>query len=119
LRAVLIRHGGNLDHDPGVRAPWRRYPARYGGTETLLAKTFAGLSIAAVGFADGIDESAVRRAAEHAMRKGRVAIIFIETPANPTNGLVDISLVRRIAETIGKVQGHTPIVACSLTSRKL
>src|SRR5215472_11086538 len=84
----------------------------YGGTETLLTKTLAGLSIGAVGFADGLDESAVKRAAEDAMRMGRVAMIFIETPANPTNGLVDIALVRRVAESIGKAQGHRPIVAC-------
>jgi methionine-gamma-lyase len=87
----------------------------YGGTETLLAKTLAGLSIGAVGFADGLDESAVRRAAEEAMRKGRVAMIFIETPANPTNGLVDIALVRRVADMIGKAQGHPPVVACDNT----
>src|SRR5437868_3798613 len=74
----------------------------YGGTETLLAKTLAGLSIGAVGFADGIDETAVSLAAEDAMRKGRVAIIFIETPANPTNGLVDIAMVRRAAEMISR-----------------
>jgi len=45
----------------------------YGGTETLFAKTLAGLSIGAVGFADGIDEAAVGLAAEDAMRKGRLA----------------------------------------------
>ena len=77
----------------------------YGGTETLFTKTLAGLSIGAVGFADGIDEAAVRLAAEDAMRKGRVAMIFIETPANPTNGLVDIAMVRRVAEMIGQAQG--------------
>src|SRR5437588_2959758 len=87
----------------------------YGGTETLFAKTFAGLSIGAVGFADGIDEAAVRLAAEDAMRKGRVAMIFIETPANPTNGLVDIAMVRRIADMIGQAQGNRPIVACDNT----
>jgi methionine-gamma-lyase len=87
----------------------------YGGTETLLAKTLAGLSIAAVGFADGLDEAAVRRAADEAMRKGRVVMIFIETPANPTNGLVDIAMVRRVAEMIGRAKGHTPIVACDNT----
>src|SRR5438105_11946543 len=80
----------------------------YGGTETLLAKTLAGFSISAVGFADGIDETAVRLAAEDAMRKGRVTMIFIETPANPTSGQVDIAMVRRIAEMIGQVQAHTP-----------
>ncbi|RZN32793.1 cystathionine gamma-synthase family protein [Bradyrhizobium sp. Leo121] len=87
----------------------------YGGTETLFANTLAKLSIGAVGFADGLDEAAVRHAAEDAMRRGRVTMIFIETPANPTNGLVDIAMIRRIAELIGEVQGHTPIVACDNT----
>src|ERR1700733_6971963 len=87
----------------------------YGGTETLFAKTLAGFSIGVVGFADGIDEAAVTLAAEEAMRKGRVAMIFIETPANPTNGLVDIAMVRRVAEMIGHAQAHTPIVACDNT----
>src|SRR5262249_55843426 len=72
----------------------------YGGTETLLAKTLAGLSIAAVGFADGVDETSVTQAANEAMRKGRVTMIFVETPANPTNGLVDLALMRRMAEMI-------------------
>ncbi|WP_316160549.1 cystathionine gamma-synthase family protein [Bradyrhizobium sp. SZCCHNRI20481] len=87
----------------------------YGGTETLFSKTLAGLSIGAVGFADGVDEAAVDAAAQDAMRKGRVAMIFIETPANPTNGLVDIAMVRRVADTIGRAQGHTPLVTCDNT----
>ena len=87
----------------------------YGGTETLLAKTLSGLSIGAVGFADGIDEAAVALAAQDAMRKGRVAMVFIETPANPTNGLVDIAMVSRVAEMIGQAQGYRPIVACDNT----
>ena len=87
----------------------------YGGTETLFAKTLAGLSIGAVGFADGVDEAAVSAAAQDAMGKGRVAMIFIETPANPTNGLVDIAMIRRVADTIGRDQGHTPLVACDNT----
>ncbi|MBR0843943.1 cystathionine gamma-synthase family protein [Bradyrhizobium liaoningense] len=87
----------------------------YGGTETLLTNTLARLSIGAVGFADGVDEAVVGQAAEEAKRKGRVSMILIETPANPTNGLVDIAMMRRTAEAIGKAQGHTPIVACDNT----
>ena len=87
----------------------------YGGTETLFAKTLAGLSIGAVGFADGLDESAVQQAADEAVGNGRVAMIFIETPANPTNGLVDIAMIRRIADNIGEAQDYTPIVACDNT----
>ncbi|WP_375783332.1 cystathionine gamma-synthase family protein [Bradyrhizobium sp. Pha-3] len=87
----------------------------YGGTETLFTRTLAGFSIGAVGFADGLDETIVRAAADEAMKKGRVAMIFIETPANPTNGQVDIALVRRVADAIGKAQGFTPIIACDNT----
>ncbi|MGY4157855.1 methionine-gamma-lyase [Bradyrhizobium sp. USDA 4461] len=87
----------------------------YGGTETLLTNTLARLSISAVGFADGIDETSVRQAAEEATGRGRVSMILIETPANPTNGLVDIAMIRRIADSIGKAQGHTPIIACDNT----
>lgn len=87
----------------------------YGGTETLLTNTLSRLSIDAVGFADGIDEAAVKQASEEAMGKGRVSMILIETPANPTNGLVDIAMIRRVADAIGKAQGHTPIIACDNT----
>jgi methionine-gamma-lyase len=87
----------------------------YGGTETLFAKTLGGLSIDAVGFSDGMDEAAITVAAKDAIRKGRVAMIFIETPANPTNSLVDIAMVRRVAEIIGQAQAHVPIVACDNT----
>lgn len=87
----------------------------YGGTETLLAKTFANLGVAAVGFADGVNEASVSAAAEQAMARGRVSMILVETPANPTNGLVDVAMIRRIADMIGDTQGHVPVVACDNT----
>ncbi|HEV7249999.1 MAG TPA: cystathionine gamma-synthase family protein [Shinella sp.] len=87
----------------------------YGGTETLLAKTFLNLGVSAVGFADGVDEASVRAAAEEAMDKGRVSVILIETPANPTNSIVDVAMIRRIADAIGEKQGHTPLIACDNT----
>ncbi|MEI2299616.1 cystathionine gamma-synthase family protein [Ensifer sp. MJa1] len=87
----------------------------YGGTETLLARTFLNLGVAAVGFADGVNEAAVSAAAEEAMAKGRVSMILIETPANPTNSLVDVAMIRRVADAIGRKQGHTPIIACDNT----
>src|SRR5215475_11712374 len=57
----------------------------------------------------------MRGAAESIMAKGRVAMIFIETPSNPMNTLVDIALVRRIAEVIGSQQSIRPIIACDNT----
>src|SRR3954454_3302892 len=61
----------------------------YGGTETLFAKTLANFGISVVGFADGVDEAAIRTAADTGCSTGRVSVIFIETPSNPTNSLVD------------------------------
>jgi methionine-gamma-lyase len=87
----------------------------YGGTETLIAKTLANLGIQSVGFGDGVDEESIRAAAGEAQGKGRVSTIMIETPSNPVNTLVDIALIRRIADEIGEAQGHRPIVVCDNT----
>jgi methionine-gamma-lyase len=87
----------------------------YGGTETLLAKTFLNMGVAAIGFADGVEEASVQAAAQAAMEKGRVSVILIETPANPTNGLVDVAMVRRVAEAVATKQGILPVIACDNT----
>jgi methionine-gamma-lyase len=87
----------------------------YGGTETLLSRTMANFGIAAVGFVDGVSEPAVRAAAQEARGQGRVSIILIETPANPTNTLVDIRLLRQIGDEIGAAQGFRPLLVCDNT----
>ncbi|MBV8565087.1 MAG: cystathionine gamma-synthase family protein [Methylobacteriaceae bacterium] len=87
----------------------------YGGTETLLARTLKPFGIEAVGFADGVNEAAIRAAAEQASAKGRVSVILIETPSNPLNTLVDIALVRRIAEGMGGAGRPRPLVVCDNT----
>ena len=87
----------------------------YGGTETLMTGKLAAFGIRAVGFVDGVNEAAVRKAADEAAAKGRVSIIMIETPSNPTNTLVDIALVKRIADDLESKQKHRPIVVCDNT----
>jgi methionine-gamma-lyase len=77
--------------------------------------TLTPFGIEAEGFTDGLDERHIRGAVERGMTKGRVAMIFIETPSNPLNTLVDIALVRRIAEAIGSKQGSRPLIACDNT----
>lgn len=88
----------------------------YGGTETLLARTLADFGIKAVGFSDGVDEKAIRAAADAALAKGRVSAIFIETPSNPLNTLIDMELVAQIAAEIAERQGGLrPVIACDNT----
>ena len=87
----------------------------YGGTETLVSRTLTTYNINAVGFADGVDEASVRGAAATASMKGRISVIMIETPSNPLNTLVDIKLMRRVADEIAAKQGHRPIIVCDNT----
>ena len=93
----------------------------YGGTETLIEKTLPGFGVTAVGFSAGHERSAVMAAAELALKNaalsaGRVCLIMVETPANPTNSLVDLALMREISELIGKRQsGGRPPVAVDNT----
>jgi methionine-gamma-lyase len=93
----------------------------YGGTETLIEKTLPAYGVRAVGFSDGCNEQAVMQAAEraHALAAqmgGRVALIVAETPANPTNSLVDLSLVSRAAQRIATQQGgYRPPIAVDNT----
>jgi methionine-gamma-lyase len=82
----------------------------YGGTETLIARTLLPYGIKAIGFIDGTSEAEVMEAAERAAAAGRVAAVFVETPSNPLNSLVDIALARRAAEAIGRAQQARPPV---------
>jgi len=93
----------------------------YGGTETLIEKTLPNFGIRAVGFTDGCSERAVMEAMEQALRTardsgGRVSFIMTESPANPTNSLVDLALMRRVADEIARRQGsEAPPVAVDNT----
>jgi methionine-gamma-lyase len=87
----------------------------YGGSETLIGRTLGPYDMTAVGFSNGIDEAHVRSAFDEAAARGRLGVVMIETPSNPLNTLVDISLVRRITEELCARQGHRPIVICDNT----
>jgi methionine-gamma-lyase len=89
----------------------------YGGTETLIEKTFPAFGVSAVGFTEGYNrdafiEAAAQASARAAESGGRVSLILVETPANPTNSLVDLALAREISELVGKRQsgGRPPVL---------
>ena len=70
------------------------YTPLYGGTETLIGKVLPGWGIRPVPFTDGMTEEPLRRALEEAARQGPVKMVYLETPANPTNAMIDLALVR-------------------------
>ncbi|HET9862978.1 MAG TPA: cystathionine gamma-synthase family protein [Steroidobacteraceae bacterium] len=93
----------------------------YGGTETLIDRTLPAFGIGAVAVPDAVSREAVMAAAKSAVeqaraRGGRVALMVTETPANPTNGLVDLKLWREVSGWIAaQQQGHRPPVAVDNT----
>jgi methionine-gamma-lyase len=70
----------------------------YGGTDFLLKKILPQFGVTSVGFAAEGGVAALAAAAEQAESIGPVAVLYIETPANPTNGLVDLAAARAIAD---------------------
>jgi cystathionine gamma-synthase/methionine-gamma-lyase len=46
---------------------------------------------------------------------GPISVIFTESPANPTNALVDIAACSRVADVLEKETGRRPILMCDNT----
>ena len=102
---ALLRPGDSLLHSRPL----------YGGTETLIRNQLTAFGITPVGFTDGCDPAQIEAAAEEALAKGPVGLIMLETPANPTNGLVDLDAVAATAARIGERQGRRPPIAVDNT----
>ena len=87
----------------------------YSGSDNLLNTVLPDFGIHVEGVVDACDEAAIRAAADAAMARGPLALFMVESPANPTAAMVDIALVRRIAEEIGARQGRRPLVSVDNT----
>ncbi|MEQ1700811.1 MAG: cystathionine gamma-synthase family protein [Ilumatobacteraceae bacterium] len=80
----------------------------YGGTDHLIRKVLPGFGIEGVGFdveatADEIEAIADR------VGRDRVAMIYVETPANPTNALCDIAACASVAASLSE-RRRVPVV---------
>ncbi len=81
----------------------------YGGTDTLLNGTLAPFGIGALGIADALNPAAFKDAIARSAGK-KVPILYIESPANPTCGLVDFDLVATAADETAARQGSRPLI---------
>lgn len=82
----------------------------YGGTEFLIRNILPQFGIVSEAFEASIEGPTLLPALERALGKGRVGAIYIETPANPTNGLVDIRAAADAAKKVEAETGHCPPV---------
>jgi methionine-gamma-lyase len=70
----------------------------YGGTQYLFTEILPQFGIEPIPFRASEGTQAMRRAVEGAAEDGRLRMIHLETPANPTNHLVDIEAAVRMAK---------------------
>ena len=86
----------------------------YGGTEFLLFKILPQFGVRRFGFRAG-EKGGLERAVAEARKEGPLKVIFAETPANPTNALVDIERCAELADEGAAEADERPVVAVDNT----
>ncbi|GAB4263141.1 MAG: cystathionine gamma-synthase family protein [Deferrisomatales bacterium] len=80
----------------------------YGGTDYFLKHVLPLYGIRSVGFLAGPGPDALEEALERASRLGTPGMIYVETPANPTNALVDVAACAKAARRLST--GERPVL---------
>ena len=91
----------------------------YAATETLIARILSRFGVGFVDFPAGatreqIDDVLARAQALADEKGGKVALVYLESPANPTNALVDVEAVRG-ARDAAFPGDHKPAIAIDNT----
>jgi methionine-gamma-lyase len=81
----------------------------YGGTEHLITSILPEFGITPVGFPAGCPIAAIAPDVRRRVAGKRVPVVYVETPANPTNALVDLGDLARFAPTLAQ-NGTRPVV---------
>jgi methionine-gamma-lyase len=70
----------------------------YAATETLIGRILGRFGVSWLDFPAGSTEEEIEAVVEQAKAQGRVSLIYLESPANPTNALVDVQAVARVRD---------------------
>jgi methionine-gamma-lyase len=86
----------------------------YAATETLIAKILGRFGVSWIDFPAGATREEIDSAIASGKEKGRVSLIYLESPANPTNQLVDVEAVRDACDA-AFAEGERPPIAIDNT----
>ncbi|GAA6151069.1 cystathionine gamma-synthase family protein [Pseudoteredinibacter isoporae] len=79
----------------------------YGGTDALLSSILSQYQVSGIGFCSSDGAEGLAKALAQAKSLGPVSVVFVETPDNPTNQIIDI---RACADLIAAVdQEEQPV----------
>ncbi|MFL6724597.1 MAG: cystathionine gamma-synthase family protein [Sphingomicrobium sp.] len=87
----------------------------YAATETIINKILTQFGVHYVDFPAGATREELDEVMAQAKAKGRVALIYLESPANPTNVLVDVEAVAAARAVAFAGQAELPPIAIDNT----
>ena len=92
----------------------------YAATEGFIAKTLSRFGVGYIDFAAGAEPAEIANALERAQvlasaQGGKVAMVYLESPANPTNALVDIEAVAAARDAMFEDVETAPPIAIDNT----
>jgi methionine-gamma-lyase len=76
----------------------------YGGTDNLLEHIITKFNVKAIDFGAKHSKEQIIQMADNANARGKIAMIYLETPANPTNDLIDLQMVVELANLFSTPQ---------------
>ncbi len=86
----------------------------YAATETLIGRILGRFGVTWLDFPAAADEAGIAEVLARAKARGRVSLIYLESPANPTNVLVDVEAVARVRDRLLD-EGQRPPIAIDNT----
>lgn len=101
----LVRPGDTIVHSGPL----------YAATETLIARVLGRFGVNWLDFPAGATREEIDAVMQKAADAGRVALIYLESPANPTNALVDVEAVRASRDAIFAGAEELPPIAIDNT----
>jgi methionine-gamma-lyase len=69
----------------------------YGGTEHFINHFLKAIGVESVGFRPGQNKEELVELVKASGKANKLSFVYIETPANPTNELIDISMCKEVA----------------------
>ena len=90
LMLALVKPGDVIVHSAPLDA----------ATETLIGRILGRFGVTFLDFPAGATEDVIAEVVTRAKAQGHVSLIYLESPANPTNALVDVEAVARVRDRL-------------------
>lgn len=86
----------------------------YGGTSHFIEEILTRFGIEIIGFDAHQQEEEIMKAINDRGLASKLKMIFVETPANPTNALIDLAMCKRISNALAS-EDNQPLIAVDNT----